>query len=59
MLGYSYEDIQGFGSTLKLAEMMAIDTGEPEIREGLMKIWDFFEGLLGEGYIAEEVGASE
>jgi hypothetical protein len=38
---------------------MAIDTGEPEIREGLMKIWDFFEGVLAEGYIAEEVGASE
>jgi hypothetical protein len=59
MLGYSYEDIQGFGSTLRLAELMAIDKGEPEIKEGLMKIWDFFEGVLAEGYIAEEVGASE
>jgi hypothetical protein len=24
MLGYSYEDIQGFGSTLRLAELMAM-----------------------------------
>ena len=51
MLGYKYEDIQGFGSTLKLAELMAIDIGEPEIREGLMKIWNFFEGVLAEGYV--------
>lgn len=54
MLGYKYEDIQGFGSTLKLAEMMAIDMGEPEVRVGLMKIWNFFEGLLAEGYIEGE-----
>ena len=59
MLGYKYEDIQGFGSTLKLAELMAIDMGEAEVREGLLKIWDFFEGVLAEGYIAEEVCASE
>lgn len=51
MLGYKYEDIQGFGSTLKLAELMAIDMGEPEVRVGLMKIWDFFEGVLAEGYV--------
>ncbi len=54
MLGYKYEDIQGFGSTLKLAEMMAIDMGEPEVREGLTQIWDFFEGLLAEGYVEGE-----
>jgi hypothetical protein len=33
---------------------MAIDMGEPESREGLMKIWDFFEGVLAEGYVDEE-----
>jgi hypothetical protein len=54
MLGYKYKDIQGFGSTLRLAEMMAIDMGEPEVREGLMKIWDFFEGVLAEGYVEGE-----
>jgi hypothetical protein len=53
MLGYKYKDIQGFGSTLRLAEMMAIDMGEPEVREGLTQIWDFFEGLLAEGYVEE------
>jgi hypothetical protein len=54
MLGYKYKDIQGFGSTLRLAEMMAIDMGEPEVREGLTQIWDFFEGLLAEGYVEGE-----
>jgi hypothetical protein len=56
MLGYNSKDIQGFGSTLRLAEMMAIDMGEPEVREGLTQIWDFFEGLLAEGYIEGEEG---
>jgi hypothetical protein len=28
--------------------------GEPEVREGLMKIWDFFEGVLAEGYVEGE-----
>jgi hypothetical protein len=54
MLGYKYEDIQGFGSTLRLAELMAIDMGEPDLREGLTQIWDFFEGLLAEGYVEGE-----
>ena len=54
MLGYKYKDIQDFGSTLRLAEFMAIDMGEPELREGLMKIWDFFEGVLAEGYVEGE-----
>jgi hypothetical protein len=33
---------------------MAIDMGEPDLREGLMKIWDFFEGVLAEGYVEGE-----
>ena len=51
MLGYKYKDIQDFGLTLRLAEFMAIDMGKPELRERLMKIWDFFEGVLAEGYV--------
>lgn len=54
MLGYKYKDIQDFGSTLRLAELMAIDMAEPDLREGLMKIWDFFEGVLAEGYVEGE-----
>jgi hypothetical protein len=54
MLGYTYKDIQEFGSVIKRAEFY-LPPSDTEIREGLMKMWDFFEGLLGEGYIAEEV----
>jgi hypothetical protein len=54
VLGYKYKDIQVLGSTLMLAELMAIDKGEPDLREGLMKIWDFFEGVLAEGYVEGE-----
>jgi hypothetical protein len=60
MLGYSYEDIQGFGKTLtSTIEVYSELKLDPSIKEGLLDIWDFFEGLLGEGYIVEEVGASE
>ena len=32
----------------------AIDTANPDIKQGLLQIWDFFEGLLAEGYIEGE-----
>lgn len=53
MLGYKYEDIQRFGATLKWAELY-IPLSDTEAREGLMEIWDFFEGLLSEGYVEGE-----
>jgi hypothetical protein len=53
MLGYKYEDIQEFGTTLKWAELY-IPLSNTEAREGLMKIWDFFEGVLAEGYVEGE-----
>jgi len=53
MLGYKYEDIQEFGTTLKWAELY-IPLSNTEAREGLLKIWDFFEGLLAEGYVEGE-----
>lgn len=49
MLGYKEADIQRFGGALNKALERA---GEGE-REGLLEVWDFFEGLLGEGYIQE------
>jgi hypothetical protein len=52
MLGYKYEDIQEFGATLKWAEFY-IPESNTQAREGLTKIWDFFEGLLAEGYVEE------
>ena len=53
MLGYKYEDIQEFGSTLEQAELY-IQLSNTQVREGLVKIWDFFEGLLAEGYVEGE-----
>ena len=50
MMGYKYEDIQKFGSALSGAELY-LPPNDTEIREGLIKIWDFFEGLLAEGYV--------
>ena len=50
MMGYKYEDIQAFGSVLNGAEFY-LPPNNTEIREGLVKIWDFFEGLLAEGYV--------
>ena len=54
MLGYKYEDIKKFGSVLEWAELY-IPPSNTEVKEGLIKIWDFFEGLLAEGYISDEV----
>ena len=53
MLGYNYKDIQEFGATLKWAELY-IPLSNTEAREGLVKIWDFFDGLLAEGYVEGE-----
>ena len=51
MLGYTYKDIQEFGNSLT----WAIDNCPVEHKQGLLTIWDFFEGLLAEGYIDEPV----
>jgi hypothetical protein len=50
MLGYTYKDIQEFGNSLTVAIDSATD---PKVKQGLLTIWDFFEGLLAEGYIDE------
>jgi hypothetical protein len=49
MLGYTYKDIQEMGGTLD----KAIGSCDPSLVPGLLKVWDFFEGLLAEGYIDE------
>ena len=48
MLGYTYKDIQEFGIPLTAAIDSATD---PSVKQGLLTIWDFFEGLLADGYI--------
>jgi hypothetical protein len=50
MMGYKYEDIQAFGAALSRAQeyVPALDT---KTTAGLVEIWDFFEGLLAEGYV--------
>lgn len=50
MLGYKYDDIQVMGGALQTA----IDTATPDNKQGLLEIWNFFEGLLAEGYIEGE-----
>jgi hypothetical protein len=50
MMGYNYADIQRFGVPLTAA----IEKASEEEKAGLLEIWDFFEGLLAEGYIPEE-----
>lgn len=50
MMGYNYADIQQFGEALTKALHKA-DEGE---KASLLEIWDFFEGLLAEGYIEGE-----
>ena len=50
MLGYKYKDIQEFGGTLNIA----LSKASEQEREGLLKVWDFFEGLLAEGYVEGE-----
>jgi hypothetical protein len=52
MLGYTYKEIQEFGITLNRAEFY-LPPSDKETRQGLLTIWDFFEGLLAEGYVAE------
>jgi hypothetical protein len=50
MLGYTYNDIQEFGNGLT----WAINNAPNEsIKASLLQTWDFFEGLLAEGYVAE------
>jgi hypothetical protein len=51
MLGYTYKDIQEFGTSLTVAIDSATD---PSVKQGLLTIWDFFEGLLAEGYVEGE-----
>ncbi len=54
MLGYKEADIQRFGNTLTSAiELYSELKLDPEVKAGLLEVWDFFEGLLGEGYIQE------
>ena len=50
MMGYNYADIQRFGGALNLA----LDRAGEQERKGLLEIWDFFEGLLAEGYIVDK-----
>ena len=48
MLGYTETDIQNFGNGLT----WAIDNAPNEdIKRSLLDTWDFFEGLLAEGYV--------
>jgi hypothetical protein len=50
MLGYKYQDIQKFGGALNVALGKATE----QEKNGLLEIWDFFEGLLAEGYVEGE-----
>lgn len=49
MLGYKYQDIQDMGVGLS----WAIDNAPADMKTSLLEIWNFFEGLLAEGYVAE------
>ena len=53
MLGYTYKDIQAFGNSLTWAIDTAKSQGDEQNYKQLLIIWDFFEGLLAEGYIDE------
>lgn len=53
MMGYKYDDIQKFGTHLKRAQFY-LPPSNTETKEGLLEIWDFFEGLLAEGYVEED-----
>jgi hypothetical protein len=50
MMGYKYEDIQEFGGALN----RALGVANEQDRISLLKVWDFFEGLLAEGYVEGE-----
>jgi len=54
MLGYTYKDIQEFGLALTWAIDSAKSQGEEQQWKQLLIIWDFFEGLLAEGYVQGE-----
>jgi hypothetical protein len=49
MLGYKEADIQRFGGALN----KALEKASEAERAGLLEVWDFFEGVLAEGYIKE------
>ena len=51
MLGYTYKDIQAFGNSLTWAIDTAKSQGNEQQWKQLLIVWDFFEGLLAEGYI--------
>lgn len=53
MLGYTYKDIQSFGLPLTWAIDTAKAQGNEKEWKELLMVWDFFEGLLAEGYVAE------
>jgi len=53
MLGYTYKDIQAFGDSLTWAIDTAKNQGDEQNYKQLLIVWDFFEGLLAEGYIDE------
>ena len=53
MLGYTYKDIQAFGNSLTWAIDTAKNQGDEQNYKQLLIVWDFFEGLLAEGYIDE------
>ena len=54
MLGYTYKDIQEFGNCLTWAIDTAKAQGDEQNLKKLLIVWDFFEGLLAEGYLDEE-----
>ena len=53
MLGYTYKDIQAFGRSLTWAIDNAKTQGDEQKYKQLLIVWDFFEGLLAEGYISD------
>jgi len=55
MLGYTYKDIQAFGNSLTWAIDTAKSQGDEQNYKQLLIVWDFFEGLLAEGYIDESI----
>ena len=52
MLGYKYTEIQEFGRAISWA-LHYIPDSDIEAREGIVEVWNFLEGLLAEGYVAE------
>jgi hypothetical protein len=55
MLGYTYKEIQEFGIPLTAAiELYSELKLDSDVQAGLLKVWDFFEGLLAEGYVQGE-----